>query len=1073
MKMKKKLRWFSLWIHVIVFLLTATIFPQVGIGENTQKALTIAVDEAYPPFSVRGPDGQPVGLLIDVWKLWSETTNIPIQFVVSDWAGTLESLRSGEADLHFGLFKSTERAEWMAFSKPLYTIQTGLYITNEKTSETSLKALNGQKVGSVHGTYQASFIRENHSEIELVEFPSTQDLLMNLLNGNMEALIFENASVEAELARHGWQGLVKQIGPPLFSNLVHAAVKKEKVGLLNKVNHGFDRIPRDALASLERHWIADSAQRYYSNSKKADTAEISAKTNQVALTTEERAWIKNHPLFRVAATPDWPPFEFQNEDGAYAGISADFIRLAAKKTGLQAELHFDKWRPLVDKLKNRLLDVAPGLNETDDRQIFLIFTEPFVEQFSVLFTTNDRNDIKTMADLNGKVVAVENGYALAEELANKYPQIKLSLVSNSFEAIQQVSLKQADAYVGNQVVGSYLIKKNMITNVRPASFWPGPHGLLRFGIRKDWPILRDVLQKGLSAITTEERNTILGTYIDVQHGLRQKTVSMTDEERSWVDAHKRIRISPNPLFPPIEFFDEEGVFQGYASELLNIAAERLGIELQIEKADSPQQAMDNIQQDKTDMVGTVTVINDQARLTGLSLTDVYQTFPAVIIVPASESGEITLEMIKGKQVATVSGGAEEKYLRTHYPDMHLITVPDSATGLRQVAFSDLDAFITLLPTASHIIQKEGITSLRVGGRLPVVFSLAFGVREDWPIFLTLLNKAIRSISKEEEKELLARWVSLNVQEGMDLRTVLMWVGGVGGISLLIVGVVVAWNRSMGREIAQRKKAQTELAETHAHLEEVYEEVSSSINYASRIQRSILPDQMVIKGMLSDYIVLWKPRDIVGGDIYWGKVWGNGIVVMLGDCTGHGVPGAFMSLITTGALDRACSEIPVGDLSNLMQRTHHLVQTSLGQHHDEGESDDGMELGLCYYVPGSDFMTFVSARFDLFVVHHDEVTIIKGTKKGIGYRGIPLDQEYVSKNVAIGDGRRFYMTSDGIIDQIGGERGRSFGKKRFRDLLSQAQHLPIEQHGEHIYAELIQYQGEQNRRDDVSCIGFSI
>ena len=266
---------------------------------------------------------------------------------------------------------------------------------------------------------------------------------------------------------------------------------------------------------------------------------------------------------------------------------------------------------------------------------------------------------------------------------------------------------------------------------------------------------------------------------------------------------------------------------------------------------------------------------------------------------------------------------------------------------------------------------------------------------------------------------------------------------------------------------------TERKEAENQLKDAFNVISSSIDYASRIQRSVLPDDTLFSSLLTDHFVLWKPRDVVGGDIYWSRMWGDGFLIILGDCTGHGVPGAFMTLIATGALDNAISDVPGGQVADLMQRLHQLVQVTLGQHGEGAEADDGMELGMCYFGPEMDNLIFVGARFELYLVENGTVSIIKGNKNGIGYHGISHTQEYDEHEIVNLSGKSFYMTSDGLIDQVGGERRRMYGKKRFRELLLSLQDKPIADQKMAIYKELLDYQGDENRRDDVAVIGFKV
>ena len=157
----------------------------------------------------------------------------------------------------------------------------------------------------------------------------------------------------------------------------------------------------------------------------------------------------------------------------------------------------------------------------------------------------------------------------------------------------------------------------------------------------------------------------------------------------------------------------------------------------------------------------------------------------------------------------------------------------------------------------------------------------------------------------------------------------------------------------------------------------------------------------------------------------------------------------------------------------MQRLHQLVQTTLGQHGEGAEADDGMELGICFLGAEMETMIFVGARFELYLVEDGNVSVIKGTKSGIGYHGIPQNQQYEEHEIINLAGKSFYMSSDGLIDQVGGERKRMFGKKRFKELLLEVQDKSMAEQKQVINKALHDYQGDQNRRDDVSVIGFRI
>ncbi|MBF0097383.1 MAG: PAS-domain containing protein [Magnetococcales bacterium] len=264
---------------------------------------------------------------------------------------------------------------------------------------------------------------------------------------------------------------------------------------------------------------------------------------------------------------------------------------------------------------------------------------------------------------------------------------------------------------------------------------------------------------------------------------------------------------------------------------------------------------------------------------------------------------------------------------------------------------------------------------------------------------------------------------------------------------------------------------TERKQAEKQLRDALQLISSSILYASRIQRSILAPDWLLAAEFPDHFVLWQPRDVVGGDMYWHRPWVTGTLLLLADCTGHGVPGAFMTLIANGALDQALLETPPGDTATLLQRMHNLIQFALGQDRDEGESDDGLELGACFLHSGEQKLTYSGARFSLFVVKDTTVEELKGDRTGIGYRGVPRRVTFASHLLELRPEWGYYMSSDGLFDQLGGEKRRGFGKPRFMALLDTLRAMPMAEQAEVINQALLDYQGAEIRRDDVSIMGF--
>ncbi|HET9273087.1 MAG TPA: PAS domain-containing protein [Methyloceanibacter sp.] len=264
---------------------------------------------------------------------------------------------------------------------------------------------------------------------------------------------------------------------------------------------------------------------------------------------------------------------------------------------------------------------------------------------------------------------------------------------------------------------------------------------------------------------------------------------------------------------------------------------------------------------------------------------------------------------------------------------------------------------------------------------------------------------------------------------------------------------------------------TEVKESEQRAAAANQLILQSLRYASRIQAAVLPARRELDEIAADHFLIWEPRDIVGGDFFWFQPINDGYAVMVGDCTGHGVPGAFMTLIAWGLLDRMLRSASSDNPSQVLTGLHRGVQSLLGQNEERGETDDGLEAGICFINTKQRKMTFAGARFSLWRANRKGVIEIKGDRKGVGYRRYPLETNFNDISLPFGDGDSFYMTTDGLIDQIGGPRGRSFGKRRFQELLRKNLGASMRDQEQSLREALASYQGQQIRRDDLTVLGF--
>lgn len=276
---------------------------------------------------------------------------------------------------------------------------------------------------------------------------------------------------------------------------------------------------------------------------------------------------------------------------------------------------------------------------------------------------------------------------------------------------------------------------------------------------------------------------------------------------------------------------------------------------------------------------------------------------------------------------------------------------------------------------------------------------------------------------------------------------------------------------IGHIIDSRQKALNGAME---NLHVAQSQLVESIEYASLIQSAFLPAEKVLHDLFADYFLLWDQRDAVGGDAYWVKKLEGGFFVAVVDCTGHGVPGAFMTLIVHSLFEQLDVESMRGDPARVLSSMNRLIKRSLAQDRDDPLSDDGMDCSVIYVDSVEQTLHFAGARSSLFVQNSTGVVReIKGDKCGVGYVRSELGYAFTNHVLQVEKGSRYYCLSDGLTDQVGGDRGFPFGKRRFCEFVERHGTIPLAQQKPLLQSALRDYMGRQTRRDDITVLGFAM
>jgi len=262
------------------------------------------------------------------------------------------------------------------------------------------------------------------------------------------------------------------------------------------------------------------------------------------------------------------------------------------------------------------------------------------------------------------------------------------------------------------------------------------------------------------------------------------------------------------------------------------------------------------------------------------------------------------------------------------------------------------------------------------------------------------------------------------------------------------------------------------AEAYEQIAKQKQEITDSIQYAKRIQNAVLPPVDQIKKSFPEHFIFFKPRDIVSGDFYWMRQINNYAVIAAADCTGHGVPGAFMSMLGISFLNEIIRRKDITQAHDVLTELRKYVKSSLRQTGKEGEAKDGMDISLCIIDLEKRIMQFSGAYNPLFLFRNGELLVTKADKMPIGIH-IKEKDNFTNHLIELQKDDVFYLFSDGYPDQFGGENNEKYKMKRFKNLLTEIHIKPMDAQKEILSETLTKWQGDIEQIDDITIIGIRI
>jgi serine phosphatase RsbU (regulator of sigma subunit)/HAMP domain-containing protein len=281
-------------------------------------------------------------------------------------------------------------------------------------------------------------------------------------------------------------------------------------------------------------------------------------------------------------------------------------------------------------------------------------------------------------------------------------------------------------------------------------------------------------------------------------------------------------------------------------------------------------------------------------------------------------------------------------------------------------------------------------------------------------------------------------------------------------------------RSLEMKVAERTeevvRQKEEVERQSRKVVELYKNVTDSIRYAKRLQDSILPPERRIRELLPEAFVYYRPKDIVSGDFYWMEQVGDRVLFAAVDCTGHGVPGAFMSLVGHNGLNQAAKERGLWRPSEVLKELNRIAYEALHKDREQHLIRDGMDLALCSYDRERRILDYAGANSPLYVVREGATQAYAPNKTAVGSFDLN-GSAFAEHRVELRPGDMVYVFSDGYADQFGGPKGKKFMYRRFRELLGEISQQPMDRQRRMLHDAFNAWRGAHEQVDDILVIGM--
>ena len=733
----------------LVFLLLFSCFffyvYSFGIAKATVSPPSLRiVYNNNPPFNFENSDGKAAGLLPDIWRLWAEKSDRQVEFIAAPVDQSLQMIQDGEADIHAGQYFSEDQDQFLDFSIPLFNLEYLVFVHYTVRNVYSLRDLRGFRIGVSKGfarNFMAKQLPDNAYTV-YKDFPS-------LYEGAIrdEVRIFVSPQFNyAYYFNHNKNGEYQRFFPGFSAYNIDylGAVAKGNQELLDEINKGMAKITPQERASIKHNWLM----------------------------------LRGKPLdegiLRISMSADYHPLTFLGDDGKSDGFLVDLWRLWSEKTGRDVTFIPSTWQESVDAVANDTADIHSGLMKNEERSQWLQFSEPIYGLSSRFYFLADGPAVQTLSDITDQQVGALKGTWQLTYLKKHLSKLAISAFDNSVTMVTalrqgRIELIFTEDLNMDKFLEHQRLRGQIYSSRKPVSMEP-----IFAGISKNNKALVEEINLGFSKISKSELMALEQRWIiDPSHrfyGTSEQNIllKLSDSEKEWLAEHQHIKLGGSKDWAPIDYVSPEGVQRGITADYLKLIEKRLEITFQVNSKPDWVEKLELVQSQQLDMIANIVKTEERSEFLQFSMP--YLSIPYAMV--SRKNDKLT---IKGMQDLAQQTVVVEKdyYLHSQFvyqhPKIQLLVVDTTLQALEAVSSNKADAYIGNRAAISWLIEKPQLQDLKlseVTGFAPNL--LRFGVRKDWPEFVSIINKALGTITQDEHRAIRRKWLGVDEQNVKEL-----------------------------------------------------------------------------------------------------------------------------------------------------------------------------------------------------------------------------------------------------------------------------------------------------------------